>query len=81
MITKKFDYKGQMINYFNKVRKNPNISACYCSFLCSWMLCSRVLLQRKIIFQQKKSNKMLDTQRHSCYNKYIKNKENNTKRG
>ena len=32
MITKKFDYKGQMINYFNKVKKNPNISACYCSF-------------------------------------------------
>ncbi len=35
MITKKFDYKGQMINYFNKVRKNPNISACYCSFSCA----------------------------------------------
>lgn len=30
MITKTFDYKGQMINYYNKVRKNPNISSCYC---------------------------------------------------
>ena len=61
MITKKFDYKGQMINYFNKVKKNPNISVWIVAFLCSWMLCSRVLSQRKIIFQQKKSNKTLDT--------------------
>lgn len=34
MITKKFEYKGQMINYFNKVKKNPNISLCYCYFSC-----------------------------------------------
>lgn len=34
MITKKFEHKGQMINYYNKVIKNPNISFCCCSFSC-----------------------------------------------
>jgi hypothetical protein len=32
MITKTFEHKGQMINYFNKVRKNPNISFCTMGF-------------------------------------------------
>lgn len=36
MITKKFNYKGQMINYFNKVEKNPNISLCCCGFSCTY---------------------------------------------
>ena len=30
MITKTFQYKGQMIKYYNKVRKNPNIDFCLC---------------------------------------------------
>lgn len=36
MITKTFNYKGQMINYYNKVRKNPNIDFCHCGFSCSY---------------------------------------------
>lgn len=30
--TKTFEYKGQMINYYNKVRKNPNIEFCACGY-------------------------------------------------
>ena len=29
---KTFEYKGQMINYYNKVRTNPNIEFCVCGF-------------------------------------------------
>lgn len=36
MIIKKFNYKGQMINYYNKVRQNPNVSLCYCCFSCAY---------------------------------------------
>lgn len=36
MITKKFNYKGQMINYFNKVKNNPNIGACYGYYSCEY---------------------------------------------
>lgn len=32
MITKTFEYKGQMINYYNKVANNANISFCYMSY-------------------------------------------------
>lgn len=32
MITKKFNYKGQMINYYNKVRNNPGIDFCTCGW-------------------------------------------------
>lgn len=31
--------------------------------------------------QKEEEEEKLDTSIHSCYNKYIKNKENNTKRG
>ena len=27
-----FEYKGQMINYYNKVRKNPNVGFCMAGF-------------------------------------------------
>ena len=27
-----FQYKGQMINYFNKVKNNPNVDFVYCGF-------------------------------------------------
>jgi hypothetical protein len=30
MITKTFDSKGQMVNYYNKVRKNPRVNFCCC---------------------------------------------------
>lgn len=30
MKTKTFDYKGQMINYYNKVRQNKAIDFCVC---------------------------------------------------
>lgn len=30
MITKTFQYKGQMKSYFNKVANNPNIQTVYC---------------------------------------------------
>lgn len=29
---KKFEYKGQMINYFNKVCANPKVEKCYCGY-------------------------------------------------
>jgi hypothetical protein len=38
---KTFEYKGQMINYLNKVRQNKNIdfwSACYNCQLKAWTL-------------------------------------------
>lgn len=35
MITKTFQYKGQMINYYNKVVKNPNISFAICGLFAS----------------------------------------------
>lgn len=28
--TKTFEYKGQMINYYNKVRKNDKVTFCVC---------------------------------------------------
>lgn len=31
MITKTFTQKGQMINYYNKVRQNKKITFCMCS--------------------------------------------------
>ena len=34
MITKTFDYKGQMINYLNKAKKNKNIGFCFAAFDC-----------------------------------------------
>lgn len=34
MITKTFQYKGQAINYYNKVRNNPHCESCYLSFSC-----------------------------------------------
>ncbi len=34
MITKKFEYKGQMINYYNKMRNNSNIDFWYRGFSC-----------------------------------------------
>lgn len=34
MITKTFDYKGQMINYLNKTKKNKNITFCFAAFDC-----------------------------------------------
>lgn len=38
--TKTFEYKGQMINYYNKVRKNPNIEFCACGYTVGmgWMV-------------------------------------------
>ncbi len=30
MYTKTFTYKGQMINYYNKVRQNKRIGLCTC---------------------------------------------------
>lgn len=33
MITKTFEHKGQMINYFNKVKRNPNVGFCYCGYI------------------------------------------------
>ena len=33
MYTKTFRYKGQMINYFNKLKKNPNVT-CFAGFFC-----------------------------------------------
>lgn len=41
MITKTFEYKGQMINYLNKVKANKNIAFCYTCFDCqlrAWTL-------------------------------------------
>lgn len=32
LITKTFEHKGQMINYYNKVRKNPKIDFCIAGF-------------------------------------------------
>lgn len=29
---KSFEYKGQMINYYNKVRKNPDVDFCVAGF-------------------------------------------------
>ena len=29
---KKFEYKGQMVNYYNKVQENPNIAWVICGF-------------------------------------------------
>ena len=34
MITKTFQYKGQMINYLNKVKQNKNIAFCFTCFDC-----------------------------------------------
>ena len=30
LYTKTFTYKGQMVNYYNKVRKNPKVNMCWC---------------------------------------------------
>jgi len=32
LYTKHFDHKGQMINYFNKVKDNPQIASVWCYF-------------------------------------------------
>lgn len=32
MIKKTFEYKGQMINYFNKIKNNPNIDKIWCGW-------------------------------------------------
>lgn len=32
MHSKSFQYKGQMINYYNKVSQNPKVKACYCGY-------------------------------------------------
>lgn len=32
MYTKTFTHKGQMINYYNKVKKNKKIDFCMCGF-------------------------------------------------
>ena len=30
LYSKSFEFKGQMINYYNKVRKNTKIDMCWC---------------------------------------------------
>jgi len=37
MMTKTFDYKGQMINYYNKVRKNSKVKMCWCGWFSDTM--------------------------------------------
>lgn len=32
MKKKHFEYKGQMINYYNKVKNNPKVKMCCCYF-------------------------------------------------
>lgn len=39
MITKTFEYKGQMINYYNKVRKNKNIAFAWCGLFADLGYC------------------------------------------
>ena len=29
LYTKKFEFKGQQVNYYNKVRKNPKVALCW----------------------------------------------------
>lgn len=41
MMTKTFNYKGQMINYLNKIKTNRNIVSCITCFDCqlgAWTL-------------------------------------------
>ena len=32
LITKTFEYKGQMVNYYNKAKANPDIAFICCGF-------------------------------------------------
>ena len=38
---KTFDYKGQMINYYNKIKSNPKIDfaiGCFSAETCAWTI-------------------------------------------
>lgn len=42
---KSFEHKGQMVNYFNKLRNSETVGFCTCGWLCGkgWTCCWEVV--------------------------------------
>lgn len=75
MKEKTFDYKGQMINYYNKVKENPKVTWCMMAtevgvgYVVRWCYqCGNPLNARRTKHREEVFAFVIKL----CYNKYIK---------